>query len=271
MDNRKASEKPTVIDEGTEVAPSEMRKDVETSGENVNKSKDADIDVSSIKHETGSEKNEPHSPDVIPSSQTSSSSECSFQLRALRRVSVPVEDVILKNSHLPKANLYKEAEVSGLKHDECDVLDKCLNDQQVLDQVSPIAGRTRRKSLGKVDYKKAKGGKSEKQNKFTEGKNCRSKVEKEEMKDMKEKDSFSLPEKPSSDTVSSPVPVSRIKFVRPLFGGGSPVQHRISRGLSPVASPTTSILKRTAASCRGQTVDSPSPPGKVKCCLNYRY
>lgn len=230
--------------------------------------------LSPTKEETGSEAANVHSsPDVIPSSQTSSSSECSFQLRALRRVSVPLHDVSLNTGHAPKENLPQaskelcELEKTSLKHE------KSHNDESkglTAQRISPIAGRTRRKSLGKFDDRKTQQEKSAKGNKRAKDNSNQHVEDDEENKelevfDVKEKESHRLQGKPSSEVTSSPVPNSKIKFMRPLLGGGSPVQHRISRVHSPVASPTTSILKRTAAGSHGQTVDSPSPPGKVIC------
>ena len=246
-----------------------------------------DSDFSPTRQQTASEERDVHSPDIIPSSQTSSSSESSFQFPALRRrVSVPLHEVSLKTDLVAKERLCVTEECQQLKEstlnsqESLNLQDKgSSNDQKpALDQVSPIAGRTRKKWLGKLDGKKSRPGKSEKGDKSADMKSSHELLAKEKSSDhlmedeemrevearsIKEKEHRTLPAKHAVEKASSPVPSSKIKFVRPLLGGGSPVQRRVSHVHSPAASPTTSILKRTAAGSHGQAVDSPSPPGKV--------
>ena len=243
---------------------------------------------------TGDEEGEVTSPDVIPSSQTPSY-DSPFQ--SLRRITIPLSSVLPSNSlYSPKNKgngMKKEIETlqpettgegeeiethgeSGVteRNDaaECESLVK--RDEAApsvsTTAVSPVAGRTRRKLQQKTEADKTPSQ--------TEAEDEPTEVSKltQDNNNLDKADSKMSPEKPAEPTVagvsrdatSSPVLSVTNKFLRPFAAGGSPCRVTLRGRNSPGVSPTTGILKRWPGN--KQSVDSPSPPGKVNFifCLN---
>ena len=241
----------------------------------------------------GDDECEVTSPDIIPSSQTPSY-ESPFQ--SLRRVTIPLSSILpssldlqrnrgnVAKNQLEKTQAKAEStgenvaletqegdNVEGDEVGECDSPMK--QDEPALSvsktSVSPVAGRTRRKLQQKNEGDKTPSRK-EREDEPTEHEV--SKLMQDD-KDLDKTHTQASTEKPAEPTLagvsrgatSSPVPSVKNKFLRPFSAGGSPCRATLHGRNSPGVSPTTGILKRWPGN--KQSVDSPSPPGKVRHCV----
>lgn len=266
-------------------------KDVKTEETVVNASDKTVEDETYAENEplTGDDECEVTSPDVIPSSQTPSY-ESPFQ--SLRRMTIPLASILPTSldSLRSKGNAAKKQqdktqaetksngeEATAERHGENDVLER--NEVDECDspvkgdeaaspisktKVSPVAGRTRRKLQQKT------GGDKTPSRTKPDDEPIEQEVS-ELMQNYKYKvDTQTSTGKPAEptlagvprDATSSPVPIVTNKFLRPFAAGGSPCRVTLRGRNSPGVSPTTGILKRWPGN--KQSVDSPSPPGKVK-------
>ena len=234
---------------------------------------------------TGDDDCEETSPDIIPSSQTPSYESC-FQ--SLRRVTIPLESILpssldaLKNKGNVKKSQAetksKEEEGRGGIQGEVDVLDR--NEVDECDStvkkdepvpsiskttVSPVAGRTRRRLQQKTDGDKTPS-RVQAEDEPAEQAISELTHKDEHLDEMVTETSTEKQTEPalagiSREATSSPVPSVMNKFLRPFAAGGSPCRVTLRGRNSPGVSPTTGILKRWNGN--KQTIDSPSPPGKV--------
>ena len=225
------------------------------------------------------EEDEVTSPDVIPSSQTSSF-DSPFQ--SLRRVSIPLSSALpdsfdsltklrsVENLELEKAKL-EAAKIDDSvvetqrseEHNEKDSVDEVALSKKI---VSPIAGRTRRKLQQKTEVNKTPS-QTEPENEPTEQEVSQltsesGKIQTELTEKSPEKVTEPKIAEVSRDATSSPVPSMMNKFLRPLSAGGSPCRVTSSGNCSPGVSPTNGILKKKWPGNK-PSVDSPSPPNKV--------
>lgn len=227
------------------------------------------------------EEDEVTSPDVIPSSQTSSF-DSPFQ--SLRRVSIPLSSALpdsfdsltklrsVENLELEKTKLEAtksdDSVVETQRSEEHNEKEKDSVDKVAVSKtmVSPIAGRTRRKLLQKTEVNKTPSV-TEPENEPTEQEVSQltaesGKVQAELAEKSPEKVTEPKIAEISRDATSSPVPSMMNKFLRPLSAGGSPCRVTFSGNCSPGVSPTNGILKKKWPGNK-PSVDSPSPPNKV--------
>ena len=227
------------------------------------------------------EEDEVTSPDVIPSSQTSSF-DSPFQ--SLRRVSIPLSSALpdsfdsltklrsVENLELEKtkleATISDDSVVETQRSEEHNEKEKDSVDKVAVSKtiVSPIAGRTRRKLLQKTEVNKTPSV-TEPENEPTEQEVSQltaesGKVQTELAEKSPEKVTEPKIAEISRDATSSPVPSMMNKFLRPLSAGGSPCRVTFSGNCSPGVSPTNGILKKKWPGNK-PSVDSPSPPNKV--------
>ena len=242
-------------------------------------------DVTTIEREEqcGDDECEVTSPDVIPSSQTPSF-ESSFQ--SLRRVMIPLEAIL--PSSLETLRNKGHSGRKQLENTECELRSK--EDEAVLEtkmdvletnkvdelssvkpeeppatkmKVSPIARRTRRRLQRKTNAENTPSREE------PEDEPAEQEVSELMHKEAEKSSEPTVTVKPAEPTIagvtrdvtSSPVLSVKNKFLRPFAAGGSPCRVTLRGRNSPGVSPTTGILKRWPGS--KQTVDSPSPPGKV--------
>lgn len=228
------------------------------------------------------EEDEVTSPDVIPSSQTSSF-DSPFQ--SLRRVSIPLSSALpdsfdsltklrsVENLELEKTKLEAtksdDSVVETQRSEEHNEKEKDSVDKVAVSKtiVSPIAGRTRRKLLQKTEVNKTPSV-TEPENEPTEQEVSQltaesGKVQTELAEKSPEKVTEPKIAEISRDATSSPVPSMMNKFLRPLSAGGSPCRVTFSGNCSPGVSPTNGILKKKWPGNK-PSVDSPSPPNKVR-------
>ena len=229
----------------------------------------------------GEKEEEGPSPDVIPSSQTSSF-DSPFQ--SLSRGSIPLSsalpdsfDSLTKPRSVEKLALQKPG-LEAAKSDDSVVETQCSeehNEKDSVDErklalsktiVSPIAGRTRRKLQQKTKVNKTPS-KTEPENGPTEQELSQLTSESRKIQtELTEKSPEKVTEPKiaeiSRDATSSPVPSVMNKFLRPLSADGSPCRVTFGGNCSPGVSPTNGILKKKWPGNK-QSVDSPSPPSKV--------
>jgi len=241
-----------------------------------------DTTKTSNESQIGEEEDEVTSPDVIPSSQTSSF-DSPFQ--SLRRVSIPLSSALpdsfdsltklrsVENLELDKPKLEAaksdDSVVETQRSEEHNEKEKDSVDKVAVSKtiVSPIAGRTRRKLQQKTEVNKTPSL-TEPESEPTEQEVSQltsesSKIETEQIEKSPEKVTEPKIAEISRDATSSPVPSMMNKFLRPLSAGGSPCRVTFSGNCSPGVSPTNGILKKKWPGNK-PSEDSPSPPSKVR-------
>ena len=221
------------------------------------------LDIESM-NVSGDDEGEVTSPDVIPSSQTPSL-ESPFQ--SLRRVTIPLKSflppsfpLLVNKEEIEKKEVECEATmIAGVFEVEKQNKRKLLSANK--HKVSPVACRTRRKLLQKTSLDRKSSVEQPAVTVSSLSKEEKQVTEKPNDEACAEKAVVPTSTVTSRHTTSSPVPSPINKFLRPLAAGGSPSRVAFRGMSSPGVSPSNGILKRWPGV--KQSVDSPSPPGKV--------